>query len=133
MKYLLDTNICIAMVRNKPADAIKKLTSHKPGDVGVSVVTVAELVHGAQKSNQPEQNMAALDQFLLPLEVADFDQSAAIAYGQLRANLEKKGTLIGSMDMLIAAHALSLGAVLITNNTREFQRVPNLKIEDWLE
>jgi tRNA(fMet)-specific endonuclease VapC len=120
------------MIRNKPTDAIKKLTSHRPGDVGVSVVTVAELVHGAQKSSQPEQNMAALDQFLLPLEVADFDQSAATAYGQLRAYLEKKGTLIGSMDMLIAAHTLSLGVVLVTNNTREFQRIPNLKVEDWL-
>jgi len=132
MKYVLDTNICIAIIRNKPADAIKKLTSHRPGDVGVSVITVAELVHGAQKSSQPENNMAALDQFLLPLEVADFDQGAAIAYGQIRADLEKKGTPIGSMDMLIAAHALSLGIVLVTNNTEEFQRVPNLKIEDWL-
>lgn len=132
MKYLLDTNICIAMIRNKPADLIKKLTSHRPGDVGVSVITVAELVHGAQKSAQPEQNMMALDQFLLPLDVADFDQSTAVAYGQIRAYLEKKGMLIGSMDMLIAAHALSLDVVLVTNNTREFKRVPNLKIEDWL-
>ena len=132
MKYLLDTNICIATIRNKPAGVIKKLTSHRPGDVGVSTITVAELIHGAQKSSQPEQNMAALDQFLLPLEVADFDQSAAAAYGKIRAYLEKKGMLIGSMDMLIAAHALSLGAVAVTNNTREFQRVPNLKIEDWL-
>lgn len=132
MKYMLDTNICIAIIRNKPADAIKKLTSHRPGDVGVSVVTAAELVHGAQKSSQTENNMAALDQFLLPLEVADFDQGAAISYGQIRADLEKKGTPIGSMDMMIAAHALSLAAVLVTNNTEEFQRVPKLKIEDWL-
>ena len=132
MKFLLDTNICIAMIRNKPADLIKKLTTHKPGDVCVSVITVAELVHGAQKSNQPEKNMAALDQFLLPLEVADFDPGTAAVYGEIRANLEKAGTPIGSMDMLIAAHALSLGVVLVTNNTREFQRVPNLKIEDWL-
>jgi tRNA(fMet)-specific endonuclease VapC len=133
MKYMLDTNICIAIIRNKSTDAIKKLTSHRPGDVGVSVITVAELVHGTQKSSQPENNMAALDQFLLPLEVADFDQGAAIAYGSLGADLEKKGTLIGSMDMLIAAHALSLGAILVTNNTEEFQRVPNLKVEDWLD
>ena len=132
MKYLLDTNICIAMIRNRPADLIKKLTSHRPGDVGVSVITVAELVHGAQKSAQPEQNMMALDQFLLPLDVADFDQSAAAAYGQIRAYLEKKGMLIGSMDMLIAAHALSLDVVLVTNNIQAFKRVPNLKVEDWL-
>jgi tRNA(fMet)-specific endonuclease VapC len=132
MKYILDTNICIAIIRHQPADAIKKLTSHRPGDVGVSVITVAELVHGAQKSGQPEKNMAALDQFLLPLEIADFDQGAAAIYGQIRAALEKAGTPIGSMDMLIAAHALTLGVVLVTNNTQEFQRVPDLKIEDWL-
>lgn len=132
MKYLLDTNICVAVIRQRPAEAIDKLTSHRPGDVGISTITVAELVHGAQKSSHPEQNMAALDQFLLPLEVADFDESAAVAYGQIRAYLEKKGTPIGSMDLLIAAHASSLDVVLVTNNIQEFGRVPNLKIEDWL-
>lgn len=132
MKYLLDTNICIALIRQKPNELIKRLTSHKPGDVGISTVTIAELIHGAQKSNLTEQNMTALDQFLLPLEVADFDQNAAVVYGHIRTYLENKGTVIGSMDMLIAAHALSLDVVLVTNNTREFKRVPNLKIEDWM-
>lgn len=132
MKYLLDTNICVALIRHKPKTLIKQLTSHKPGDVGVSTITVAELVHGAQKSSQTEQNITALDQFLLPLEIADFDQSAAVNYGYLCTYLESKGTLIGSMDMLIAAHALSLNVSLVTNNTREFKRVPNLKIEDWM-
>ena len=132
MKYLLDTNICIAVIRQRPVEAINKLTSQRPGDVGISTITVAELVHGVQKSSHPEQNMAALDQFLLPLEVADFDESAAVVYGQIRAYLEKKGMPIGSMDLLIAAHAMSLDVVLVTNNTREFERVPNLKIEDWL-
>ena len=132
MKFLLDTNICIALIRQRPAGLIKKLTSYRPGDVGISTITVAELVYGAQKSNLTEQNMTALDQFLLPLEVADFDQSAAVFYGEIRVYLESKGTLIGSMDMLIAAHALSLGVALVTNNTREFKRVPNLKIEDWM-
>jgi len=132
MKYLLDTNICIALIRQKPNELIKRLTSHKPGDVGISTVTIAELIHGAQKSNLTEQNMTALDQFLLPLEVVDFDQNAAVVYGHIRTYLENKGTVIGSMDMLIAAHALSLDVVLVTNNTREFKRVPNLKIEDWM-
>lgn len=132
MNYLLDTNVCIAVIRQRPVKVINKLTSQRPGDVGISTITVAELVHGVQKSNYPEQNMAALDQFLLPLEVADFDESTAVAYGQICADLEKKGMPIGSMDLLIAAHALSLDVVLITNNTREFGRVPNLKIEDWL-
>jgi len=132
MKFLLDTNTCIALIRRRPAGLIKKLTSYRPGDVGISTITAAELVYGAQKSNLTEQNMTALDQFLLPLEVADFDQSAAVFYGEIRAYLESKGTLIGSMDMLIAAHALSLEVALVTNNTREFKRVPNLKIEDWM-
>ena len=132
MKYLLDTNICVALIRQRPKGLIKQLTSYKPGDIGISTITIAELIHGAQKSSQVEQNMAALDQFLLPLEIADFDQSAAFVYGHIRNYLESKGTLIGSMDMLIAAHALSLDVALVTNNTREFKRIPNLKIEDWM-
>jgi len=132
MKYLLDTNICVALIRQKTKALIKQLTAHKPGDIGISTITIAELVHGAQKSNQTEQNMTALDQFLLPLEIVDFDQSAAVIYGHIRSRLENKGTLIGSMDMLIAAHALSLGVALVTNNTREFKRIPSLKLEDWM-
>jgi tRNA(fMet)-specific endonuclease VapC len=132
MKYLLDTNICVALIRHQPKTLIKQLTSYKPGDIGISTITIAELVHGAQKSSRTEQNMTALDQFLLPLEVADFDQSAAVVYGHIRTYLENKGALIGSMDMLIAAHTLSLDVALVTNNTREFKRVPNLKIEDWM-
>lgn len=132
MKYLLDTNICVALIRHKPREIIEQLIFHKPGDIGISTITIAELVHGAQKSSQSEQNMTALYQFLLPLEIADFDQSAAIVYGHIRTHLEKKGLPIGSMDMLIAAHALSLEVALVTNNTREFKRIPNLKLEDWM-
>src|SRR5215207_6240369 len=129
MKYLLDTNICIGLIRQQPKGLIKQLTSYKPGDIGISTITIAELIHGAQKSSHVEQNMTALDQFLLPLEIADFDQSAAFVYGYIRNYLESKGTVIGSMDMLIAAHALSLNVALVTNNTREFKRVPDLKME----
>ena len=132
MKYLLDTNICIALICQRSNELIKELISHKPGDVGISTITISELVHGAQKSNQVERNMNALDQFLLPLEVADFDQNAAVVYGRVRAYLENEGTVIGSMDTLIASHALSLGVTLVTNNVREFERVPNLKYEDWM-
>jgi tRNA(fMet)-specific endonuclease VapC len=132
MKYLLDTNICIGLIRQQPKGLIKQLTSYKPGDIGISTITIAELIHGAQKSSHVEQNMTALDQFLLPLEIADFDQSAAFVYGYIRNYLESKGTVIGSMDMLIAAHALSLDVALVTNNTREFKRVPDLKMEDWM-
>ncbi len=132
MNYMLDTNICVSLIRKKPHELIARLTSHAPGEVGVSIVTVAELSYGAQKSALPIQNLRALEQFLLPLEVADFDQSAADAYGLVRAHLERQGTPIGSMDMMIGSHALSLGVVLVTNNVREFQRIPNLPIEDWL-
>jgi tRNA(fMet)-specific endonuclease VapC len=132
MKYLFDTNICIGLIRQQPKGLIKQLTSYKPGDIGISTITIAELIHGAQKSSHVEQNMTALDQFLLPLEIADFDQSAAFVYGYIRNYLESKGTVIGSMDMLIAAHALSLDVALVTNNTREFKRVPDLKMEDWM-
>ena len=133
MNYMLDSNICIGLIRQKPQRLIERLTECAPLEVGVSSITVAELVHGAQKSSQVEQNIAALEQFLLPLEMADFDQRAAIAYGFVRASLERAGNVIGSMDMLIGAHALSLDVVLVTNNTSEFKRIPNLKIEDWTE
>jgi tRNA(fMet)-specific endonuclease VapC len=132
MKYLLDTNICIALIRQKPAALLQQLTSHEPGEVGISAITLAELVHGARKSAQSEHNMSALQQFLLPLELADFDQQAALAYGKIRAELERDGQLIGSMDMLIAAHAMGLDAILVTNNMREFQRIDGLALEDWI-
>lgn len=91
------------------------------------------MAHGANKSNQIEQNLSALEQFLLPIEVADFNQPASAAYGMVRAFLEREGKMIGSMDMLIGAHALSLGVILVTNNTHEFQHIPKLKIEDWMD
>jgi len=132
MKYLLDTNICIALIRQKPAALIQRLTSLHPGDAGISSITLAELFHGVEKSVRPEQNMSALEQFLLPLDLADFDQDAALAYGKIRADLERSGQIIGSMDILIAAHAVSLDAIMVTNNVREFQRVKGLFVEDWI-
>ncbi len=132
MKYMLDTNICIGLIRQKPQKIIQRLTRCEPGEVGVSSLTIAELAHGANKSNQVEQNLSALEQFLLPIEVADFDQQASAAYGVVRAYLEREGKIIGSMDMLIGAHALSLGVILVTNNVDEFQRIPKLKVEDWM-
>ena len=132
MKYMLDTNICIGLIRQKPQKLIRRLTRCAPGEVGVSSITIAELAHGANKSNRIEQNLSALEQFLLPIEVADFDQRASAAYGVVRAYLEREGKVIGSMDMLIGAHALSLGVVVVTNNIDEFQRIPKLKVEDWM-
>jgi len=133
MKYMLDTNICIGLIRQKPQKLIRRLTRCEPGEVGVSSITIAELAFGANKSNQIEQNLFALEQFLLPIEIAEFDQQASAAYGVVRAYLEREGKVIGSMDMLIGAHALSLSVTLITNNVDEFQRIPKLKVVDWME
>ncbi len=132
MKYLLDTNICIELIRQKSQTLIKRLVACTPGEVAVSTITVAELAHGAQKSSQVKKNQAALEQFLLPLEIVDFDQQASIVYGTIRATLEREGNIIGAMDMLIGAHALSMDLTLVTNNINEFQRIPNLKLEDWM-
>jgi len=132
MRFMLDTDSCIALIKRKPAKMLDKLTSHAPGDVGLSTVTLAELRYGVAKSAQKETNARALDEFLLPLEIADFDETAAGVYGEVRAALEKAGTPIGPLDTQIGAHALSLGAVLVTHNTREFRRIPGLAVEDWL-
>jgi tRNA(fMet)-specific endonuclease VapC len=132
MKTMLDTNICIYLVKQHPKEVIDKFQSIPPGEVAISSVTVAELMYGVAKSQRVESNRAALDLFLAPLELVDFDFEAAQQYGDIRATLEKMGTPIGAYDLMIAAHALSLGLVLVTNNEREFNRVPGLKIENWV-
>ena len=131
MKVLLDTNICIYLIRNRPESVRKHLASLNPGDVGISSVTAAELRYGVAKSQAKTRNAAALAAFLLPLEIAAFDDAAAVKYGEIRACLEGKGTPIGPLDTLIAAHAVALGATLATNNLREFKRVPGLRCVNW--
>lgn len=132
MKVLLDTNICIYIIKQHPISVINKFTSFSVGDIGISVMTLAELEYGASKSSQPIRNRRALEQFVSPLEVAVFDRRATVFYGRIRALLERKGRLIGSMDLLIAAHALSLGVPLVTNNVKEFKRVSGLRVENWV-
>lgn len=131
LSRLIDTNICIYLIRQRPTKALKRFEEFEVGEIGVSVITVSELRYGAEKSPRPEQNRRALEQFLLPLEVVSFDYEATTSYGQIRATLQKQGKPIGPLDTLIAAHALSLGTILVTNNTREFERVSGLQIEDW--
>lgn len=131
MKWLLDTNTCISIIRRRPDLALRRLRGKPIGQVGISSITLAELEFGAAKSSRSEQARLALIEFLLPLEIVDFDASAAGVYGLVRAALEKKGRPIGPLDTLIAAHALDIESVLVTNNTREFRRVPGLAIEDW--
>ncbi|HYF64376.1 MAG TPA: type II toxin-antitoxin system VapC family toxin [Herpetosiphonaceae bacterium] len=133
MIYLLDTNICIYLIKQKPPHILAKFNRHTLDDLGISAISVAELQYGVQKSRFPAQNQAALEQFLLPLNIVDFDYAAAIAYGRIRAHLEGHGTPIGAMDMLIAAQALSANLTIITNNTREFNRIPSLRMLNWLE
>ena len=133
MKYLLDTNICIYIIKQKPAWVRGKFNSLPINAVGVSSITSSELYYGVSKSRNASQNRQALAQFLSPLYVAPYDEMAASFYGDLRAELEKSGNIIGSLDMLIAAHALSLGVSLVTNNQREFQRVAGLLLENWAE
>jgi tRNA(fMet)-specific endonuclease VapC len=128
---MLDTNICIYLIIRKPPKVLKHFKSHSIGDIGISSITLAELRYGVSKSRHIERNRQALDEFILPLEIEDFNEKAAAEYGTIRANLEKAGKPIGSMDMLIGAHALSHGATLVTNNTKEFKQITSLKVVDW--
>lgn len=133
MRYMLDTNICIYAIKHKPEKVFQKLQTVDPQDVCVSSVTYAELVHGVEKSAAVEKNRLALSMLLANIEILDFDVDAADCYGKIRADLEKKGTPIGPLDMMIAGHAQSLGYTVVTNNVKEFSRVPDLKIENWAE
>lgn len=130
--YLLDTNICIYLIKGQKREPIlRHLEAMKPGEVGVSAVTLGELEYGVEKSARPEQNARALLAFLAPLAVLPFDTTAAKWYGVVRAALEKRGRPIGALDTMIAGHALALGATLVTNDTREFARVAQLSVENW--
>jgi tRNA(fMet)-specific endonuclease VapC len=131
MKYMLDTNTCIYIIKRKPPDVIERFIQTEISEIGISSITLSELLYGVSKSSKPEQNQMALAQFIAPLEILSYGDEAAQYYGDLRAHLEKQGTLIGSLDMLIAAHALSIACILVTNNEKEFMRIPNLIIDNW--
>ena len=131
MKYLLDTNICVYLLRGKHPVVANRVREHSAEGIAVSTVAVAELRYGTDKSAQPEHNHSIVSKLLMPLEILDFDSGAADAYGRIRAELEQRGTPIGSLDMLIGAHAVSQNLILVTHNTSEFSRIPGLQIEDW--
>lgn len=132
MRFLLDTNICIYLIKQKPPSVLVKFRALEPGDVGLSSITAAELHYGVEKSQFPDKNRQALNEFMLPLEMAPFNEKAAAIYGRIRTRLEQRGRMIGSYDMLIAAHAISLEATLVTNNVKEFSRIPGLKVSNWV-
>jgi tRNA(fMet)-specific endonuclease VapC len=127
---LLDTHICIYIINAKPPAVLARFRDYRLGEIGLSSVVAAELAFGVAKSGSA-RNEAALKLFLAPLQILPFDEGAVWAYGTLRADLERQGQSIGALDTLIAAHALSLDAVLVTNNTREFSRIDRLRLEDW--
>lgn len=129
-KYILDTNICIYTIKNRPSHVRDAFIIHQE-QLCISTVTVMELIYGAEKSAVPEKNLAVIESFLARLTILDYDSPAAEHTGQLRAELQRQGQPIGSYDQMIAGHARSLGLIVVTNNQREFDRVPGLRIENW--
>ena len=132
MRYMLDTDICIYAINERPARVLQALREHEAAGLGISAVTAAELFYGVARTGS-ERNLRALRNFLAPLEVAPFDGAAAEVCGSLRAWLASQGTPIGPYDTQIAAHAHAVGATLVTNNTRQFARAPGLRVENWAE
>ncbi len=130
MKYMLDTDICVTLIRQKSQRLLDKIDSFKLGDLGLSVIVVAELQYGLYKGQHQEEALQALTKFLSSFQIVDFNDEAAITYGHIRADLEKIGQRIGPYDLLIAAHAKTLGAILVTGNVREFNRVDGLIVEN---
>lgn len=131
MRYMLDTNICIYAIKHRPPKVLENILKHEPEEFCISAITYAELMHGVEKSQAKERNRIAIMLFLSAISILEFNHNDAIEYGKIRANLESKGTPIGPMDTLIAAHAKANNLILVTNNTREFFRVDGLAVEDW--
>ena len=131
MKYLLDTNICIYLIKEKPPQVLERFIALKPTQVYVSAISVFELHFGVEKSQTPKRNLAALEQFLHPMTAIEFTPKEAKQAAKIRADLQKKGMPIGAYDIQIAATALAHGLTLVTNNTSEFERVVGLKLENW--
>lgn len=131
MKYMLDTNICVYLIKKKPENVLMNLHANMGADIAISAITLAELMYGVEASAYPERNSLALNQFLSIVDILPFDDEAAAEYGKICAALRRKGTPVGTMDMLIAAHAKSKDLIIITNNVRKFERVEGLRLENW--
>lgn len=131
LKYVLDTNIVIYVIKRKPISALEIFNRHA-GQLSISSITLAELIHGAEKSEQTEKNLRLVEDFTSRLVVLDYGTKAAAHYGNIRAELEKSGQMIGVNDLHIAGHARSEGLILVTNNLREFERVSGLRLENWV-
>lgn len=131
LKYMLDTNIAIYVIKNRPINALANFNRHA-GQMCISAITLAELLHGSEKSAKPEHNLRQVEDFVSRLETLDYGSKAAAHYGDIRADLERKGTPIGVNDLHIAGHARSEGLTLVTNNLREFERVEGLRLDNWV-
>jgi tRNA(fMet)-specific endonuclease VapC len=129
---LLDTNTCIYIINNRPPNVLERFRKYKAGEVGISSIAASELAYGVAKSGSAK-NRKALDMFLAPMQILPFDSQCLWFYADLRTSLEKQGLSIGPMDTLIAAQALSIDGTLVTNNIKEFMRVPKLKLDNWFE
>ncbi|MBS3971214.1 MAG: type II toxin-antitoxin system VapC family toxin [Clostridia bacterium] len=132
MKYMLDTNICVYLIKKKPENVLINLQSNMGEGIAISAITLAELMYGVEASAYPEKNTLALNQFLSIVDILPFDDEAAAEYGKICAALRRQGTQIGVMDMLIAAHAKAKGLIIVTNNVSEFERVEGLGLENWV-
>ncbi len=132
MNFLIDTNICIYIMNKRPPEVIHRFKNIDVGQICISTITVSELSYGASKSNLPKQSFKRLEEFLAPFEIIPYSQSASKYYGEIRSRLESQGNVIGPLDLLIAAHALSKNLILVTNNEKEFKRIKSLKVENWV-
>jgi len=130
--YLLDTNICIYIIKKKPIKVLNKFKKFKIGDLKISSITTAELYFGAYNSDFVEKNLKTIENFLLPFDIINFDDKASIEYGKIKSYLKKRGNIIGELDIQIASVALANDLVLVTNNVKEFKRVKSLKLENWV-
>lgn len=131
LKYLLDTNIVIYVLKRRPKEVLEVFNINA-SRMAISSITLSELLYGAEKSQNIDRNLEAIEEFISHLDVLPYDAKASQHYGQIKAALEKKGEIIGENDIHIAAHAISQGLILVTNNLREFKRVPNLAFENWV-
>ncbi len=130
--FMLDTNICIYIIKKRPESILKKFKKYRNQNVYISVITLAELQYGVERSSSKKFNQKIINDFISHLFVVPWDKESAVQYGKLRNTLNEKGTPVGNMDLMIASHALSLDFNLVTNNVKEFKRVPNLKYENWV-
>lgn len=132
LKYLLDTNIVIYVLKRRPKEVLEIFNTNA-SRMAISSITLSELIYGAEKSPNVDKNLEAIEEFISHLEVLPYDAKASQHYGQIKAALEKRGEIIGENDIHIAAHTISQGLILVTNNLREFKRVPNLALENWVD